>query len=97
VPELRPPLRRDRIDEAIAVLEQAAAAKTIPARRYRAARKWLDSNRFYLLPDDCDRVNELLPTLDNRLREQESSSVSLNIPAFVSHPQMDPALYYERP
>jgi hypothetical protein len=96
VPALLPVIRRDLVDEAIASLEQAAIAEAIPATRYRNARNWLDSNRFYLLPEDCDRVNELLPKLEKRLRAQESSSVWPSFPPFAPHPDMDPTLYYVR-
>ena len=69
-------------------------------RKYGAAMEWLSPNRFYLLPQHCDEINEineLMRSIDGRLAVEEPMAVRIVRSEFVPHPGMDMDLYYYEP
>lgn len=94
IPNLKPTIRRSRIDETISILEALANAKTINRLEYISLMDWLEEHRFYLRQEDCSILNTIVPQLEDRLISEEKSSVRIIRRAFVPHAEMDEALYY---
>jgi hypothetical protein len=94
IPNLKPAIRRSRIDQTISALEARAHAKTINRKEYVSLMDWLEEHRFYLRQEDCSILNTIGPQLEDRFNSESKSSVRLIRKTFVPHPEMDEALYY---
>jgi hypothetical protein len=94
IPNLKPAIRRLRIDQTISALDTLASAKKINRREYVLLMDWLEEHRFYLRQEDCSILNTIGPQLKDRLISEGKSSVRLIRRTFVPHPEMDEALYY---
>lgn len=94
IPDLRPPIRRSQIEHVFIELKQVLATEHVNRRRYSKAVKWLEDNRFYLLPEHCETANQLIEEIEGRIRAQDPESPSFVRQHFASHPEMDPDLYY---
>jgi hypothetical protein len=60
LPKLMPTLRRSLIDERLESLRELAASDTIESTDFNKAYGWLDSHRFYLMPQVCEELNALI-------------------------------------
>lgn len=95
VPELRPSIKRSVIDNTITQMRQIRDNQRITRRIFLELLHWLDDHRFYLLPADCELLNELIAEIDARLDVQDPSNIKVLRPPFVPDPTMDPKMYYE--
>jgi hypothetical protein len=95
VPNPRPMIKRSLLSNAVAEIEQIAQAAKIPRRRFNDLYNWLRQHRFYLLPDDCERVNSAVQEIEKRLREEFPSAVWVVRHKFEPDPGMQPDFYYE--
>lgn len=94
-PEMRPAVSRSSIDQALAELERQVQLPRVSGPRYRKYRDFFTRHRFYLLPGDCLRLNQIIPELEERLRQQEQSWRFGGPPPFAPHPDFDPELHYQ--
>lgn len=95
VPSPRPMIKRSLISNAVAEIEQIAQMAKIPRRRFNDLYNWLRQHRFYLLLDDCERVNSAVQEIEKRLREEFPSAVWVVRHKFEPAPGMQPDFYYE--
>lgn len=95
VPDLRPMIRRSPLAAAIAELEEISKADEIRRRRYNQIYDFLREWRFYLLPDDCERVNVAIQEVERRCDEEDPMRMKVIREPFNPNPAMHPSLYYE--
>jgi hypothetical protein len=95
IPNLRPPLKRSQIDNAISTLRQVFSQELIDLRRYNQTMDWLVKHNFYLLPNDCTELNDLSASIENRVRSENPNAIRIVFGEFSPHPEMRPDLYYE--
>lgn len=69
VPDLRPPIARSVVEEAVAALRALRSDPAPDARRLHEIMAWLSEYRFYLSAETCDEVNALRRQIETRLRE----------------------------
>lgn len=94
IPNPPPMIKRSLISDAIAGMEQISQSAKILRRRYNDLFDWLREHRFYLLPDDCERLNSAVQEIERRLQEEYSSAVWVIRPKFEPDPRLQPSLYY---
>jgi hypothetical protein len=94
LPNLRPPVNRSGIDDAIAALDQISHSEKIRRAPFVEIMEWLEEHRFYLLGDDCNKLNTLVGQIDARLDEQNPNSVRIIRQPFIPNPEMDAQIYY---
>ena len=94
MPDPPPMIKRSLISNAVDEMEQVSRSTEILRRRYNELFNWLRLHRFYLLPDDCDRLNSTVNEIERRLREEHPSAVWVIRPTFEPDPRMQPAFYY---
>lgn len=95
VPDLRPAIKRSRIDLAITQLRELRTKERITRRTFVDIVDWLDDYRFYLLAADCEILNSLIAEIDARLDAPEPSDVKVIRPPFTLDRAMDATMYYE--
>jgi hypothetical protein len=94
VPDLRLPIARVEIESRIDALERVFASGRVRRRVYYETLAWFDAHRFYLLKEHCDRLNNLVSSIE-ALFESNDPQLMTNVHGpYVPHPQMDPAMYY---
>ncbi|WP_194789094.1 hypothetical protein [Pseudomonas sp. UFMG81] len=81
IPALRRLVSRTLIERHIATLESAKLDN------YHDSRHWLDKHRFYITPEQCERINTVLSHLDSLPREV--GLLYFEIDRFEAHPDMD--------
>jgi hypothetical protein len=54
---------------------------------------WLFAHRFYLLKEDCDQVNRVIPKIEKNL-DKPGRTVWVIRHIFKPDPRMDPSFYY---
>lgn len=86
IPILRPRIKRSEIDDAISSLEIAGKDD------YHQAMKWLDTHRFYLSQEQCDRINAVLTEIHNE--PMEVGELRINWKEFTPDPLLDDS-YFE--
>ena len=85
IPEMRSRIQRSAIVTTIAALEAATADN------YHAAICWLDQNRFYLSPEQCEQVNAALDRIQKEpLKDNE---IRIKWPKFSLHPDRDDSYF----
>jgi hypothetical protein len=94
-PDLKPMILRSSIEAALATLRQSGSKHPISYRRYGEAMDWLDRHRFYLLPDDCEEINNLVELIEMRLLAEYPLGVRAKRSKFVPHEEMNSSLYYK--
>lgn len=94
IPDPPPAIKRSLLQAMIAELEQISKVEEIPNRRYNELYDWLNRNQFYLLEDDCQRVNTAIQEIERRY-DEEGRSIWITRNVFVPHPNMDAAFFYE--
>jgi hypothetical protein len=93
VPDLPAPIRREEIDHHLITLNDINSEETFSTLRFNESRDWIEKHTFYLLQDDCDLLNELLPKL-NEMHFRGSTLRITSSYVYKQHPAMDPQLYY---
>jgi DisA bacterial checkpoint controller nucleotide-binding len=86
IPLLLPRIRRKEFSDAIDALERATL------ENYHKPRSYLDRHRFYVLAEDCPRINAALDRLG--AIPQEVGEIRLETKRFEPHPAMDSSYYY---
>lgn len=94
IPDLRPAIKRSAIDQIISDVRGLLDAENISRRQYNSLLDWLDGHRFYLKQDDCDVLNAIVSTLDDRLIAEDESAIKKIRKVYVSDPDMNESLYY---
>lgn len=94
LPDPLPAIPRSTLDSAIETMVSFESAKQIKRRLYRQTLDWLDTHRFYLTEDDCNRINPVIARLEERIRREDQAWLWIGRQAFKPDPAMDPALYY---
>jgi hypothetical protein len=95
-PNLRPRIKRALIDRALDELLGISKESNISfRRRYNRLYDWLRLHRFYLLKEDCIKINLLIQEIERRLTEANPMAIRIVRETFESHPAMEPSFYYE--
>jgi hypothetical protein len=94
-PNHRPQIKRSEIDEAIERLQHFLTASLVSRRRYNYTMEWLGQHRFYLLPDDCEAINQLMESIDKKLEQEDPSAMRIVRNGFSATDGFDPDFYYE--
>lgn len=94
IPDPRPMIKRSLIAAAVDEMEQISRAAPMPRRRYNDLYEWLRQHRFYLLPDDCERLNLAVQEIERRFKEENPASVWVVREKFEPDPRMQPLFYY---
>lgn len=95
IPDLRPMIKRSPLMSAIVELEEISKSEEIRRRRYGQLYDFLRRWRFYLLPDDCQRVNVAIEEVERRHDEADPMRMKVIREQFEPDPAMDPSFYYE--
>lgn len=95
IPNPPPAIKRSLISGAIEELESISKADDIARRRYNELYDWLLQHGFYLLEDDCRRVNLAIQETEKRF-DEEGRSIWPVRQTFKPDPAMEPSFYYER-
>jgi hypothetical protein len=94
IPDPLPAIRRSQIDEAIGKMKSFRGTETINRTLYRSTLDWLDHHRFYLNGADCNILNPLVEELEERIKKESQSQISIVRTGFAPQPGMDEKLYY---
>jgi hypothetical protein len=87
---------RSHIEHAIRELEVVLSSPSIKVRDYNKLVDFLQSHAFYLLENDCERINDLIRKIDERVAREYPSDIRIIRSDFVPHSDFDPALYYTK-
>ncbi len=94
IPDLKPTVRRSEIERVIGELQVIASEPKIRRRSFSDLVDWIEGHAFYLLPEHCGKVNELIHVIDARLAQEDPSGFQIVRNDFTPTPGFDPALYY---
>jgi hypothetical protein len=94
-PNPLPMIRKSDIEKNLLVLRDLLNDKFVNSGKYGAVMNWLSQNRFYLLPQHCDEINELVRSIDRKMAAEDPMAMGIVRSEFVAHPDMDTDLYYE--
>ena len=94
MPDPPPMIKRSLISDAVVEMEHISQSPQIPRRRYNDLFDWLRLHRFYLLPDDCERLNSVVQEIERRLREEHPLAIWSIPETFKPDPRMQPSFYY---
>jgi hypothetical protein len=90
VPDLRPQVRRSKVDGAMAQLRALCSAATVDSGKLQNVMGWLSHYRFYLSQADCDEVNQLWRLGKERVGQDAWRRLYGD---FVPDPEMNPTYY----
>lgn len=94
IPDPLPMIKRSPISAAVAEMEQISREARMPRRRYNDLYDWLRQHRFYLLSDDCERLNLAIQEIERRFNEESPTSIWVVREKFGPDPRMQPSFYY---
>ena len=94
IPDPPPAIKRSVLVAMVTELEEISKAEEIPNRRYNEIYDWLNRHQFYLLEEDCQRVNAAIQEIEHRY-DQEGRSIWIRRTVFAPHPSMNPEFFYE--
>ena len=94
VPNPPPAIKRSLISKAVDELEIISDSEDVANRRYNDIYDWLLENHFYLLNEDCERINKAIQRIEKRL-DEFGRSIWIVRHTFQPDLRMDPAFYYE--
>jgi hypothetical protein len=94
IPNPPPTIKRSSIAKVVAELEGISKLEPVPIRRYNELYDWLMGKRFYLLSEDCERVNVAIEKIEKQF-DKSGRTVWVVRHVFKPDPRMDPAFYYE--
>lgn len=95
IPNLRPRVRRSVLTGLIDELDTIASGEHVPLSRYNRCYDTLRKMRFYLLPGDCDRLNNAVRKIEQHLRDEDPWGIQILRDEFSPNEAMNPAFYYE--
>ncbi len=84
-----------QLEPVIVELEEIARSERIRLRRYNYLYNHLREYRFYLLIDDCRRINSAIQEIEKGQDEKDPMRTKIIRHSFEPNANMDPALYYE--
>jgi DNA integrity scanning protein DisA with diadenylate cyclase activity len=96
IPNLRPRIKRSLVTQAIDELEEIPRAGKIVGARHNQLYEGLRKLRFYLLGQDCARVNMAIQEIDRKLTEQDPMAVRIVHEIFEPHPEMESSFYFTK-
>jgi uncharacterized protein Yka (UPF0111/DUF47 family) len=88
-------IKRSLLRAAIAELEEISKADEVRRSRYNQIYDLLRKRRFYLLPDDCERINTAIQEIERRCDEEDPMRTKIIRQLFNPDPAMNPSIYYE--
>jgi hypothetical protein len=94
IPDPPPAIKKSSISEAVEELDVISESKEIPRRRYNELYDWLRLHRFYLLGDDCRRINIAVQKIEKRF-DEDGRTVWISRENFNPDPRMNPSFFYE--
>ena len=94
VPDPPPAIKRSSISAAIEELEAISKSEQIARRRYNELYDWFRMHRFYLLNDDCRRINIAVQEIEKGF-DKEGRTIWISRESFNPDPRMDPSFFYE--
>jgi hypothetical protein len=95
IPKMKPRIRRRLLDELIQELLAFVGQESISFGQYNQVYFELLKHRFYLLQDDCAKVNEAIQAIEKKLREKDPMAIQIERVEFSPRSGMDPEWYYE--
>jgi len=95
LPNLRPPVRRETIENYLSSLIEITSGNIINRRQYFEALENVSSLSFYLSSDDCCRANEAVSRAEVLLERDDPIAVRIVRSPFEPNPEMNPNLYYQ--
>jgi hypothetical protein len=90
VPDLRPQVRRSKVDGALSQLRAVCADASVDSAKLQNVMGWLSHYRFYLSQADCEEVNRLWRLGKERVGRDELRRLYDD---FVPDPEMNPTYY----
>ena len=94
VPKLRPKINRCVLDNFVDELEDISRRERIPLRRYNDIFDWLRSHSFYLLDEDCRRINAAVDAIERKLDNEDPGRIRIVREVLRPDPNMDQSFYY---
>jgi hypothetical protein len=94
IPDLRPTIRRSEIEREISELQAIASEPKVRRRRFKDLVDWIKRHEFYLLPEHCAKVNELIGVIDAHLVQEDPSDWRIVRDDFRPVAGFDPSFYY---
>jgi len=95
VPALRPPVRRADIDAVTAQLASISDTPVLDRERFAKLVDWLEAHAFYLLAEDCERLNSIVARIDEKIAADDPEGFHIIRHPLEPHPGFDPSFYYE--
>ncbi len=93
IPDLRRMIKRSLLISAIDELEEVAKHKKLHRRTYSKLYDFLRRWRFYLLPEDCQRINAAVQEFERRADEEDPTRTKIIREHFEPDPDVDPSFY----
>ena len=93
IPDLPTPIKRADVDRHLATLREINSEGSFSKRRFNESREWIKQRQFYLLQEDCDLLNEILPSL-NEMHFRDSDLKIIDGHVYKQHQAMDPNYFY---
>lgn len=95
LPRLRPMIQRKIIEHKLSEFASICQSPAIEVGKYNTLFGWLLDHRWYLLPEHCERINQLLEDATPKLHKQAEVEVFWLSPIeFHSHPHFNAKLHY---
>lgn len=95
LPNLRPPVRRETIENYLSSLIEISSGTIINRRQYFEALENVSSLSFYFSADDCCRINEAVTRAEGLLESDDPMAVRIVRSPFEPNPEMNQDLYYQ--
>lgn len=94
MPRLRPRIERAELTRNISVYKEESLKTSPVFRRLRSAERYLDENRFYLSPEDCDEVNTCRERVQElRKRNADMGDIILSVEPFTPDSEFDESYF----
>ncbi|CAK8725178.1 diadenylate cyclase [Candidatus Electrothrix aarhusensis] len=94
-PDLEPMIKRSEIDSTINELQKISENKAVNRRHYNEVMDWFDERRFYLLTEHCERINQLMTSIEEKIKAEDPLAIRIIRNNFVPNKNLDLDLYYE--
>lgn len=92
VPELRPQIKRNSIEDTIEKLRELSFVGAKANRKiFNETMEWLRNNRFYLSEEMCEEINALRRDIESKL---DSVNISIVHYDLSPNPEMDDSYFY---
>jgi len=95
IPDPPPRIKRSTLVNVIQEIEAISKSTEIPRARFNHLYDWLKKHGFYLLQEDCERVNTAVTEVERRFHEEDPMAIRILRDPFAPHPGMDRSFYYE--